>query len=150
MKATCFFVLFLSLCTSSSDAIYPWEVELPDGVAIEGILDIDGNDTIVTRFGITLRCVSRRQPVLQREWMFDDRAPSYEWQQPLDWAFEYDTPPKGAMVTVKKYYLAPNDRQMTIHARMRQETCCYLGGPPAPKIPGYAYSYGEREIHTGD
>lgn len=82
--------------------------------------------------------------------MFDDKPISYDWQEPLDAAFEYSVPPTSNYATVMKSFPTSRNYKMTIHARMRHETYYDDGMKFTPKPTSHAYSYGEKEICTGD
>lgn len=152
MKTTCLTLLY-GLLASSACAYYPsawpWSVEKPNGVELEGELYIDGN-TYITSFGCNIRCIVKRDPVLKKEWMFDDEPPSYDWQEPLDENFKYAVSPSGNFVTITQSFMADSDARMTLHARQRRSTHYYDKYNFQMGPSSHAYSYGEVELRISN
>lgn len=126
---------------------YPWNIERPNGVELEGILDLDGNLTI-TSFGSSIICTVRREPILKREWMFTDEPPVYDWQEPLEHPFKYFAAPTGSMVRIENASSFDFDVSMMLHVRQRREIRHNDGLSFTFDETSLAWSYGETEIRT--
>ncbi len=137
--------IFISAPSPAIASMWPWLTERPRGVELEGLLDVDGNLS-VSSYGSSLICTQRREPVLKREWMFEDSPPIYDWQEPLQYPFEYVNAPSSNFVKIKVVSLPPENAGMTVHVRQNRKTYRSDGRFAPPTEHSQAWSYGEVEI----